>query len=81
MSFTVHARISLRALSYQHGSIVSALEQGLSLLTAGMSDVRIVDASGRSHNPTALYAALFGPRCAAAVSTVEAEPLVLPLAA
>lgn len=81
MSFTVHARISLRALSYQHGSIVGALEQGLSLLTAGMSDVRIVDAGGRSHTPTALYAQLFGPRAAAAVPTVEAEPAILPLAA
>lgn len=78
MSFTVHARISLRALSYQHGSIVSALEQGLSLLTAGMSDVRIVDASGRSHNPTVLYARLFGPRSAA---IVEADAPTLPMAA
>ena len=79
MSFTVHARISLRALSYQHGSIVGALEQGLSLLTAGMSDVRIVDAAGRSHNPMVLYAELFGPRATAAAATVDAP--ALPLAA
>jgi hypothetical protein len=80
VSFTVHARLSLRALSYQHGSIVSALEQGLSLLTSGMSDVRIVDAGGRSHNPTTLYAQLFGPRTAAE-STVDARAPILPLAA
>jgi len=79
VSFTVHARVSLRALSYQHGSIMAALEQGLSLLTAGMSDVRIVDGSGRSHTPTALYATLFGPRIAE--PTREAEKPVLPLAA
>ncbi|KQP07736.1 hypothetical protein ASF28_11465 [Methylobacterium sp. Leaf99] len=78
MSFTVHARVSLRALSYQHGSILGALEQGLSLLTAGMSDVRIVDSGGRSHSPTALYAQLFGPRAAVAAPAAETD---LPLAA
>ncbi|MCJ2081049.1 hypothetical protein [Methylobacterium sp. J-090] len=81
MSFTVHARVSLRALSYQHGSIVSALEQGLSLLTAGMSDVRIVDSAGRSHSPTTLYAQLFGPRAAVAAPPVERDAAALPLAA
>lgn len=62
MSFTVHARVSLRAFCYQHGSIVGALEQGLSLLTAGMQEVRIVDGNGRSHTPMALYAQLFAPK-------------------
>jgi signal recognition particle GTPase len=80
VSFTVHARVSLRALSYQHGSILSALEQGLSLLTAGMSDVRIVDAGGRSHSPMALYAQLYAPRVVAEPA-IEIDVADLPLAA
>lgn len=90
MSFTVHARVSLRAFCYQHGSIVGALEQGLSLLTAGMQEVRIVDGNGRSHTPMALYAQLFAPKIIVDETVADetvAEPIAgadfaaLPLAA
>lgn len=79
MSFTVHARVSLRAFCYQHGSIVGALEQGLSLLTAGMQEVRIVDGNGRSHTPMALYARLFAPKTVMD-ETVEDETVAEPIA-
>lgn len=62
MSFTVSADTASRVYSWQHGSMLSALEQGLSLITAGMNDVRIVDSEGRSHSPTALYQRMFGPQ-------------------
>ncbi|MEH3116243.1 MAG: hypothetical protein PGN25_01085 [Methylorubrum populi] len=62
MSFTVSAGTDSRVCSWQHGSMMSALEQGLSLMTAGMSDVRIVDSEGRSHSPAALYQRMFGQR-------------------
>ncbi len=65
MSFTVSAGTQSRLYSWQHGSMMSALEQGLALTTTGMSDVRIVDSEGRSHSPAALYQRLFGPRPAA----------------
>ncbi|MCY1643504.1 hypothetical protein [Methylorubrum sp. SL192] len=60
MSFTVSAGTASRVYSWQHGSLLSALEQGLSLTTSGMSDVRIVDSEGRSHSPAALYQRVFG---------------------
>ncbi|KQO93996.1 hypothetical protein ASF33_14580 [Methylobacterium sp. Leaf92] len=62
MSFTVSAGTASRVYSWQHGSLLSALEQGLSLTTSGMSDVRIVDSEGRSHSPAALYQRVFGPQ-------------------
>lgn len=60
MSFTVSARVSARQFSFEHRSMLSALDQSLSLLITGMSDVRIVDAEGRVHTPSALQALLFG---------------------
>lgn len=60
VSFTVSADTASRVYSWQHGSLLSALEQGLSLTTSGMSDVRIVDSEGRSHSPAALYQRVFG---------------------
>ncbi|GJE69867.1 hypothetical protein [Methylorubrum podarium] len=62
MSFTVSAGTASRVYSWQHGSLLTALEQGLSLTTSGLSDVRIVDSEGRSHSPAALYQRMFGPR-------------------
>ncbi|MDB5645450.1 hypothetical protein [Methylobacterium sp.] len=62
MSFTVSARVSARQFSFQHRSMLGALDQSLSLLVSGMSDVRIVDADGRAHTPSALQALLFGAR-------------------
>ena len=60
VSFTVSAGTASRNYSWQHGSLLSALEQGLSLITSGLSDVRIVDSEGRSHSPAALYQRMFG---------------------
>jgi hypothetical protein len=69
VSFTVSAGTASRNYSWQHGSLLSALEQALSLTTSGLSDVRIVDSEGRSHSPSALYQRMFGPR-----TTDEAAP-------
>lgn len=71
MSFTVSAGTASRLYSWQHGSMLSALEQGLSLMTAGMNDVRIIDSEGRSHSPAAFYQRMFGPPPV----TNEAEPI------
>jgi hypothetical protein len=62
VSFTVRARVSARQFSFEHRSMLGALDQSLSLLISGMSDVRIVDADGRAHTPSALQALLFGAR-------------------
>lgn len=75
VSFTVRARISARQFSFQHGSMLGALDQGLTLLSAGMSDVRIVDADGRLHSPASLHQLLFGPRIPA--QTAVTEPAAL----
>lgn len=60
MSFTVTAGAAPRVYSWQHGSMLSALEQGLSLATSGMADVQITDGQGRRYSPAALYQVLFG---------------------
>lgn len=65
VSFTVSAGTAPRVYSWQHGSMLSALEQSLSLTTAGMADVRITDSEGRAYSPASLYQMLFGPRPAA----------------
>ena len=69
VSFTVSAGTPSQVYSWQHGSMMSALEQGLSLLTAGMDDVRIVDSEGRSHSPATLYQRMFGPHASAGQAT------------
>lgn len=65
MSFTVSAGTAPRIYSWQHGSMLSALEQSLSLATAGMGEVRITDSEGRRYSPATLYQALFGQKPAA----------------
>ncbi|WP_232631289.1 hypothetical protein [Methylobacterium sp. Leaf118] len=65
MSFTVSAGTAPRVYSWQHGSMLSALEQSLSLASTGLSEVRITDSEGRRYSPATLYQALFGPRPAA----------------
>jgi len=62
VSFTVSARVSERCFSFRHSSILGAVEQGWSLMTAGMTEVQITDPSGRVHCPNALHQHLFGPR-------------------
>jgi hypothetical protein len=62
VSFTVSARVSDRCFSFRHSSILGAVEQGWSLMTAGMTEVRITDVAGRVHCPNALHQHLFGPR-------------------
>lgn len=75
MSFTVTARLSARRFTYQHASVLNALDQGMSLIAAGMADVRIADASGRARTPAALYQSLFG---AEAVAVGQLRPVVVP---
>jgi len=67
MNFTVSARLSARRFAYQHASILTALDQGMSLIAAGMADVTIMDGSGRTRTPAALYRSLFEPSRAAPV--------------
>jgi len=74
MNFTVSARIAARRFAYQHASVLTALDQGMSLIAAGMAEVMITDASGRTRSPGALYQSLFAT--AAAVQTGPA-PAVL----
>lgn len=59
MSFTVTARMSARRFVYQHASMLNALDQGMSLIAAGMADVLIADASGLARTPSDLYKHLF----------------------
>ena len=65
MNFTVSARLSARRFAYQHASVLTALDQGMSLIAAGMADVTITDGSGRARTPAALYRFLFEPGRAA----------------
>lgn len=60
MNFTVSARLSARRFAYQHASVLAALDQGMSLIAAGMADVTITDGDGRSRTPAAMYQSLFG---------------------
>lgn len=62
MNFTVSARIAARRFAYQHASVLTALDQGMSLIAAGMADVTITDGSGQTRSPAALYQSLFGGR-------------------
>ncbi|GEP11201.1 hypothetical protein MGN01_30460 [Methylobacterium gnaphalii] len=58
MSFTVTARHNARDVSFQRGSMLAALEQALTLASAGMESVLVRDVSGRSHTPAELTCAL-----------------------
>jgi hypothetical protein len=60
MNFTVSARLSARRFAYQHASVLAALDQGMSLIAAGMADVTITDGNGRARTPAAVYQSLFG---------------------
>ncbi len=60
MNFTVSARLAARRFAYQHASVLNALDQGMSLIAAGMAEVTITDGSGRGRSPAALYQSLFG---------------------
>lgn len=64
MNFTVSARLSARRFAYQHASVLNALDQGMSLVAAGLSDVMITDGDGRVRTPAALYQTLFAAGCA-----------------
>lgn len=75
MSFTVSARVSDRRFSFHHSSILSAVDQGWSLMVAGMTEVLITDAAGRAHCPHSLHRHLFGgpgPAAAPAVTKLAA---------
>ncbi|MCJ2012019.1 hypothetical protein [Methylobacterium sp. J-076] len=72
MSYTVTARCAVGRRDHLHASVLSALDQAMSLIAAGLSEVAIVDGDGCSRTPGALYQTLFGPRPA-----VQAEPVGL----
>ncbi|GLS43708.1 hypothetical protein [Methylobacterium brachythecii] len=59
MSFTVTARHHARDVSFQRGSLLAALEQALTLASAGMEGILVRDGSGRSRTPAELSRELF----------------------
>lgn len=65
MNYTVTARCALGRRDHRHASLLSALDQAMSLAAAGLAEVAIIDGDGRARTPGALYQALFGPRPAA----------------
>ena len=64
MSFTVRARLSARSFTSDRISVLSALEQSLSLEASGMADVHIIDENGYRRTAAEVYDLLFGPRSA-----------------
>ncbi|MFC6789144.1 hypothetical protein ACFQE0_05575 [Methylobacterium komagatae] len=65
MNYTVTARCAVGRRDHRHATLLSALDQAMSLSAAGLADVAIVDGDGRSVTPSVLYRSLFGPRPAA----------------
>lgn len=80
MSFTISARVGGRQVTHHQASMIGALDQAMTLLTAGMSDVVIADPCGNRATAASLYRTLFHPgprravrgpeprRCAAALA-------------
>lgn len=81
MSFTVTARASARRFAYQHASLLNALDQGMSLIAAGMADVLIADGSGSARTPADLYRHLFGGSSADTARVREERTASLAVAA
>jgi hypothetical protein len=81
VSFTVTARESARRLAYQHVSLLNALDQGMSLIAAGMADVLIADGNGPARTPADLYRHLFGGGSAETARVPEKRTAGLALAA
>ncbi|WP_204165200.1 hypothetical protein [Methylobacterium radiodurans] len=61
MSLTVSARVDGRPVFFQHVSMIGALDQAMTLLAAGMSDVLIADRDGQVSTPAMAYRSLFEP--------------------
>ncbi|WCS28892.1 hypothetical protein LOK46_32390 (plasmid) [Methylobacterium sp. NMS14P] len=81
MSFTVTARESARRFAFQHASLLNALDQGMSLIAAGMADVLIADGSGPARTPADLYRHLFGGSSAETAGVSERRHTSLAVAA
>ncbi len=81
MSFTVTARESARRFAYQHASLLNALDQGMSLIAAGMADVLIADGSAPARTPADLYRHLFGGSSAETARVPEKRIASLAVAA
>ena len=81
MNLTVTARESARRFAYQHASLLSALDQSMSLIAAGMADVLIADISGLAMTPADLYQNLFGDSIGKGVRTAEGQAKAVALAA
>jgi hypothetical protein len=62
VNYTVTARCAVGRRDHGHASLLSALDQAMSLIAAGLTEVAIIDGDGRARTPGALYQALFGPR-------------------
>jgi hypothetical protein len=78
VSFTITARVAARRIAFQHTSLLNALDQGMSLIAAGMVDVLIADADGLARSPLDLYRRMFGGE--EAVLTLDAQPEAVALA-
>ncbi|MCJ2057959.1 hypothetical protein MKL09_15500 [Methylobacterium sp. J-048] len=81
MSFTVTAHKSARRFTYQHASLLNALDQGMSLIAAGMGHVLIADGNGLARTPADLCRHLFGGHGAESARVLEARIEGLPRAA
>jgi hypothetical protein len=64
VNYTVTARCAAGRRDHRHATLLSALDQAMSLVAAGLKDVAVIDGDGRSRAPGALYQTLFGPRSA-----------------
>ncbi len=62
MNYTVTARCAAGRRAHGHASLLAALDQAMSLVAAGLTEVTVIDGDGRARTPGALYQALFGPR-------------------
>jgi hypothetical protein len=81
VSFTVTAHRSARTFVYQHVSMLNALDQSMSLIAAGMADVRIADGDGLDWVPADLYRHLFGGSSAETARVPEKRTAGLAVAA
>jgi hypothetical protein len=81
VSFTVTAHTFARRFVYQHVSMLNALDQSMSLIAAGMADVRIADGNGLDWVPADLYSHVFGGSSAKGNRAVKSQTSEVSLAA
>jgi hypothetical protein len=64
-----------RSISFQYGSLLKAIEQGLSLLSSGAKNVKITDVAGFERSPMAVYQLLVGQCACVHADVVDAAGL------